>query len=153
MRYLPLFLLLSCNFFAPPKTNLKIAKAYVEKVKSKQVTHDHRLTLCFERELVGHDFKVFGKEKNNYKLKYYFSSKKGWAKDGGKPLQKFALLDDEHCVKVVDESFYHPFLSMDKVVDQNFSVENITYIKITLYKYDLKTEKYQEIDTYKWLYN
>jgi hypothetical protein len=133
------------------KDALKVDKAYIEHMSGKDEISDHRLIVCFKQNITSN---YFGFAKNNrfkHKLKVQISSRKGWTQDMVKGVQKFQRLgSNDACMEIINENYYHSFMKRDAVTNDNFSKENITFIKVDVLKYDLDNDNYSEIDKYTW---
>lgn len=154
MRYYILLILCLLTLIACEKQSkgpLKIDKAYIEHMKDKDEISNNRLVVCFKQNITSN---YFGFVKNNrfkHKLKVQISSRKGWTQDMVKGVQKFQRLGDNHaCMEIINENYYHSFMKLDAVTNENFSKENITFIKVDVLKYNEDDDKYLEIDKYTW---
>lgn len=151
MRYFVLLCLILIACEKDRSDPLKVKSAKIIKLDTKEMNHDHQLVVCFEQDL---NPNYFGFAKNNrfkHKLEIQISSRKGWTQRITKGVQKFQIIGGKpNCMDIINENYYHPFMSKDDVVEENFSTENITYIKVDIQKFNEEHDSYHKIDEFLW---
>jgi hypothetical protein len=153
MRFLPFILLLglsSCFFDPKPTGPLKVDGAFIQVIDAKNKSSDNRIVICFNQKITSYIYGFADKSRFKYKVKVRISSRKGWTQDIHKGLLKVRVLEDPKCLRLSNESFYHPAMGFDEVVNENFSKENITYISVKLLKFKQDSDTYQKIDHFIW---